>query len=128
MKTTVVTINPHRPNLDQIKHIAGQLEKGKIVAFPTETVYGLAACASNKEALDRLQILKGRAQDKPFSYHIGSYDALERLNMIQSRVFRFLADRFLLWAGFSPRFPLHRNARLLAGVCDGCVSIHPGAD
>ncbi|TFG87052.1 MAG: threonylcarbamoyl-AMP synthase [Hyphomicrobiales bacterium] len=46
------------------------LDGGGLVAFPTETVYGLAACAARASAMERLRALKSR-QDRPFTVHIG---------------------------------------------------------
>jgi len=55
---------------------ARALDEGKLVAFPTETVYGIAVAAGNADALQRLRDLKDRPQ-MPFSVHIGrAEDAL----------------------------------------------------
>ena len=97
MKTTIVKLDPRRPDPDRLHEIAGQLLKGKIIAFPTETVYGLAACATQSAAVTRLNELKQRPEDKPFTYHIGNLGMLERLDMIQSRQLRFLINQF--WPG-----------------------------
>ncbi len=51
----------------EIEKAAKMLSQGKIIAIPTETVYGLAARADKKEAVDKLYSLKGRPLDKPFS-------------------------------------------------------------
>ncbi|MBU0639087.1 MAG: threonylcarbamoyl-AMP synthase [Planctomycetes bacterium] len=51
---------------------AGQaLHDGALVVFPTETVYGVAASAAHPEATRRLRILKGRANERPFTVHLG---------------------------------------------------------
>ncbi len=97
MKTTIIKLDPKRPDLNRIHEIAGQLLHGKIVAFPTETVYGLAVCANQPQALVKLHELKQRPEDKPFTYHIGNLGTLERLDVIQGRVLRFLINQF--WPG-----------------------------
>ncbi len=51
----------------EIKKAADILMQGGIIAFPTETVYGLAARADRKDAVERLYSLKRRPPDKPFS-------------------------------------------------------------
>ena len=54
------------------------LRGGGLVAFPTETVYGLAARADIAEALERLAQVKERPGDKPFTLHIGHKEDLSR--------------------------------------------------
>jgi L-threonylcarbamoyladenylate synthase len=55
------------------------LNDGKVVAFPTETVYGLGARIDRMEALDRIYELKGRPSDNPLIVHISGLDQLKRL-------------------------------------------------
>lgn len=54
----------------------GQLRSGKLVCFPTETVYGLGADASNPEAVARIFALKGRPANHPLIVHLGSVEQL----------------------------------------------------
>jgi L-threonylcarbamoyladenylate synthase len=55
---------------------AGNLLAGRLVAFPTETVYGLGADACNAEAVARIYLVKGRPTDHPLIVHVASMDAL----------------------------------------------------
>lgn len=107
MKTTIIKLDPRHPNPDRLREVSGQLLRGKIVAFPTETVYGLAACATQPAAVTRLQELKQRSDDKPFTYHIGNLGVLEQLGVVQSRTFRFLTSRF--WPGPVTLIALNRQ-------------------
>ncbi|MBI4372658.1 MAG: threonylcarbamoyl-AMP synthase [Candidatus Omnitrophica bacterium] len=107
MKTTIIKLDPRRPDPERLREVAGQLLRGKIVAFPTETVYGLAVCATQPQAITRLQELKQRPEEKAFTYHIGNLGALERLGVIQSRVFRFLVSKF--WPGPVTLIALNRK-------------------
>lgn len=52
------------------------LRAGQLVGFPTETVYGLGADASNQQALERLYKVKGRPANHPVIVHIGSFEQL----------------------------------------------------
>jgi len=61
---------------DTLKSAALALKNGQLVAFPTETVYGLGADASNPEAVARIYEAKGRPADHPLIVHIASMDAL----------------------------------------------------
>ena len=61
---------------DAILDAAGHLKAGDLVAFPTETVYGLGADASNSEAVSRIYSVKGRPNDHPLIVHIASMDRM----------------------------------------------------
>lgn len=63
---------------DAIREAADVLAGGGLVVFPTETVYGVGACALLPEALGRLRVLKSRTDGKPFTVHIGQKAAVER--------------------------------------------------
>jgi len=57
---------------DTLSNAAESLKSGALVAFPTETVYGLGADASNEKAVARIYAVKGRPQDHPLILHIAS--------------------------------------------------------
>ena len=61
-----------------IKDAAASLIKGGLVAFPTETVYGLGADASNKSAIGRVYDVKGRPKGHPLIVHISSLGNLDK--------------------------------------------------
>ncbi|MBL7085429.1 MAG: threonylcarbamoyl-AMP synthase [Candidatus Omnitrophica bacterium] len=79
MKTKVVKIDVQHIDLEKIKKAAAIIKKGGIVAFPTETVYGLAADYLNKKAVDRVFRLKKRPKDKPLPVQIQDITYLEKL-------------------------------------------------
>jgi L-threonylcarbamoyladenylate synthase len=62
---------------DAIHKAAKKLKSGHLVAFPTETVYGLGADATNEEAVKRIYEVKGRPNDHPLIVHVASINALE---------------------------------------------------
>ncbi len=64
-----VRVDPLHPDIEILKKAGALLREGKLVVFPTETVYGLGASALNEEALDRVYRIKNRSKDKPLSYH-----------------------------------------------------------
>ncbi len=59
-----------------LKRAAAIIKAGGLVAFPTETVYGLGAAATNDEAIKKIFHAKGRPQDNPLIVHIASRDQL----------------------------------------------------
>lgn len=76
---------------------AGELiRSGELVAFPTETVYGLGADATNGEAVARIFAAKGRPRFNPLIVHVASLAVCERLAVLDAHA-RTLAQRF--WPG-----------------------------
>jgi L-threonylcarbamoyladenylate synthase len=65
-----------RCTADAMSNAATSLLAGNLVAFPTETVYGLGADASNPEAVAKIYCAKGRPADHPLIVHIGSMDGI----------------------------------------------------
>jgi L-threonylcarbamoyladenylate synthase len=65
-------------NASIIKDAALALKQGHLVAFPTETVYGLGADATNEEAVARIYKVKGRPTDHPLIVHISSMELLDK--------------------------------------------------
>jgi L-threonylcarbamoyladenylate synthase len=63
----------------EIKRAADLLKEGKLVAFPTETVYGLGACMFNSEAVLSIFKVKGRPCDNPLIAHISSLEQAEEI-------------------------------------------------
>ncbi len=80
-----------------IKQAAQELAQGGMVAFPTETVYGLGADASNIEAIRKVYALKGRPADHPSIVHLDSLDKLELWAREVPEAARKLAEHF--WPG-----------------------------
>jgi L-threonylcarbamoyladenylate synthase len=63
---------------DTIREAAAALKAGHLVAFPTETVYGLGADARNPDAVKRIYEVKGRPTDHPLIVHVSSINQLEK--------------------------------------------------
>lgn len=77
-KTEIIKVDSQNPNSELIKKAADILLQGGLVAFPTETVYGLAALISNRQAINRLRKLKERPQEKKFSICIHDLSQVEQ--------------------------------------------------
>jgi len=65
--TKIIKVDPVMPQEEAIRQAAKVLKNGGLVIIPTETVYGIAADAQDKKALDKLYKIKNRPKDKPFS-------------------------------------------------------------
>jgi len=97
MKTKIVKINPNFPDQGLIKEAAEVLQKGGLVAFPTETVYGIGANFLDKNAVDRLYSIKKRPRTKPFTVHIARFEALKDLKIVLSERAKKIIHKF--WPG-----------------------------
>lgn len=87
-------------NVDEtaaVRRVVDALRDGKLVVLPTETVYGLAALASNAAAVERLIAAKGRPAGRPLALAISGVDALERCAPGVPTLAKRLARR--LWPG-----------------------------
>lgn len=76
MRTQVQKINPEDFQDQELQTACTVLQEGGLVAFPTETVYGLGADALRPEASRRIYEAKGRPSDNPLIIHIADMDAL----------------------------------------------------
>ncbi|MCX7105803.1 MAG: L-threonylcarbamoyladenylate synthase [Methylococcales bacterium] len=90
-------MNTMPANDTAIKHAVHLLRQGRLVAFPTETVYGLGADASNSDAIKRIFQAKGRPANHPLIVHISSTDKLDDWAVDIPDMARILATHF--WPG-----------------------------
>src|ERR687883_666750 len=79
MHTETLRINPDVPDVEPIAQAAAVLRAGGLVAFPTETVYGLGAHALDPAAVRRIFDAKGRPSFNPLIVHVASVEAARRL-------------------------------------------------
>ena len=79
METRIVKIDKDNIEEKLINDAARIIKEGGLVAFPTETVYGLGANGLNPEAVSQIFRAKGRPQDNPLILHVDSIQALEDL-------------------------------------------------
>lgn len=84
------------PSRDLVERARAALARGGLVVLPTETVYGLAARADSRVALERLARAKGRPPEKGWTWHVGAPSALERFPSL-SALARRLSARY--WPG-----------------------------
>jgi L-threonylcarbamoyladenylate synthase len=96
-KTIVLHIDPADPDKALISRAAKILRDGGLVAFPTETVYGLGADLSNKKAIERLDKVKARPKGKHYTVHIASVSTIKKLGCAISGPSRSLMARY--WPG-----------------------------
>ncbi len=97
MKTEIVMIDKNNIDIKKIRYCAEVLKVGGLVAFPTETVYGLGANALDEKAVKSIFEAKGRPSDNPLIVHISDKDKLKGLVSDIPPEALALTDRF--WPG-----------------------------
>lgn len=112
-----------------LEEAADLLRRGELVAFPTETVYGLGADARNGDAVSKIYAAKGRPSDNPLIVHLASADQVDELVVAVSDTERRLMRA--LWPGaltlILPCRPGAVDARVTAGLPTVAVRVpdHP---
>lgn len=84
-------------NEDGIRRAGEILKRGGLVAFPTETVYGLGANALDEKAAAKIYGAKGRPSDNPLIVHIADWEAIYKIAVDIPKEAKLLADAF--WPG-----------------------------
>lgn len=104
-----IVVDPVLPNDADLVDAAAALRGGAVVAFPTETVYGLGANALDAAAVGRIFAAKGRPATNPLIVHVSAVDEVHKVVREWPEVAQRLADRF--WPG-----PLTMVLRKAAGI------------
>jgi L-threonylcarbamoyladenylate synthase len=103
MKTEIISAD----HPTAINHALDVLRNGGLVAFPTDTVYGLAAPVHNRESIERLYVAKGRTDTKAIAVLLGSVNDLDQVAIDLKPTAHKVAERF--WPGpltlIVPRHP-----------------------
>lgn len=94
---TLILVDPDHPDPAAIARAAALLRAGALVAFPTETVYGLGAHALDAEAVAKIYAAKGRPSFNPLIVHVGHASQARDVAAEWPEVAQRLADRF--WPG-----------------------------
>ncbi|PRX46989.1 translation factor SUA5 [Prauserella shujinwangii] len=105
---------------DRVEHAARILRAGGLVAFPTETVYGLGADAENVGAVERIFAVKGRPPTHPLIVHLGGGHQLSEWVAEVPDAARRVADRF--WPG-PVTLVLRRGRRVPHAVTGGVETV-----
>ncbi|MGI6642814.1 MAG: L-threonylcarbamoyladenylate synthase [Bacillota bacterium] len=116
-RTKIVRVDPFNPSDELLAPCAQALREGGLVAFPTETVYGLGSNALDESAVAKIFQAKGRPQDNPLIVHVSRIESVPPLVLSVSPV--ALNLMYLFWPGpltlLFPRSP-QIPARVTAGL------------
>ncbi len=97
MQTLYFKVDPKAFEPRELEEPAALLRRGGLVAFPTETVYGLGANARDPDAVHRLRQVKGRPPEKPLTLHLASSEDVGQYVEEVPRIARLLMERY--WPG-----------------------------
>ena len=97
MITKIMDVSEEPINMEYIREASEILKSGGLVAFPTETVYGLGGDATDKEASRKIYAAKGHPSDNPLIVHIAKFSQLEDITENLPKTAKLLADAF--WPG-----------------------------
>ena len=95
--TKILKIDPNHPEAEILAEAVSILHRGGIIAYPTETFYGLGVDGENEQAIEKIFLVKGRAFRHPIALIIGDEAPLSDLTTEFPAVGRLLADK--LWPG-----------------------------
>lgn len=108
----LLRVDPLRPERQAVRKAARLLRRGGLVAFPTETVYGLGADATNPAAVERIFAAKGRPADNPLIVHVaGVEEVVPLVEAIPPRAWRLTG---YFWPG--PLTLIFRRGSLIPPV------------
>jgi L-threonylcarbamoyladenylate synthase len=97
LETRVIKIYPPVVELNKIKSIAQFLKKPGVIAYPTDTFYGLGADCFSTEQIRRIYQIKKRRTNKPIPLIIAEAEEVQRIAVEIPPLFSFLAEKF--WPG-----------------------------
>ena len=88
MKTILAKVDLCQPEAMEIIQMAAKiLQEGGLVAFPTETVYGLGGNGLDGTACEKIYIAKGRPSDNPLILHISEFEELNPIPLLHDESF-----------------------------------------
>ena len=86
----LLSIHPDHPEPRKIRRAVELLAEGGVIAYPTDTVYGLGCDITNKHAVDRLYSIKGMARSQPLSFVCPDLSDIARYAVVDNPVYRVL--------------------------------------
>lgn len=103
MNTQIYKIDSKAVDHQKMEEAAQLIRSGELVAFPTETVYGLGADALNPQASKKIYAAKGRPSDNPLIVHIAKFEDLEEIAKEVPQEAKKVSRRFLAGTTYHDR-------------------------
>jgi tRNA threonylcarbamoyl adenosine modification protein (Sua5/YciO/YrdC/YwlC family) len=86
----ILPINPENPQPRLITRVVDLLREGGVIAYPTDTTYGIGCSIFNKRGIERIYLLKQREKKKPFSFICADLSEVARYARVSNYAFRML--------------------------------------
>jgi tRNA threonylcarbamoyl adenosine modification protein (Sua5/YciO/YrdC/YwlC family) len=90
----LITINPDNPQQRLVSQVAEILRNGGVIAYPTDTTYGIGCSIFNKKGIERIYQIKQREKKKPFSFICSSQSEVAKYAKVSNYAFKVM-KRFL---------------------------------
>ena len=90
----ILQINPDNPQQRFVTKVVESLREGGVIAYPTDTTYGIGCSIENKRGIERIYLLKQREKKKPFSFICADLSEVAHYARVSNYAFRIL-KRFL---------------------------------
>ena len=86
----ILTIHSKTPEPRAVRKAAEVLTSGGIVIYPTDTVYGIGCSVENKDAIERIHLIKGQRTDKPFSFVCSDLKNISEYAHVSNAAFKIM--------------------------------------
>jgi tRNA threonylcarbamoyl adenosine modification protein (Sua5/YciO/YrdC/YwlC family) len=86
----LLSINPQHPEPRKIQRAVEVIENGGVIAYPTDTVYGLGCDLHNRSAIERLYQLKGMDRKKPLAFICADLSNIAKFALVDNQTYRVL--------------------------------------
>jgi len=86
----LIAINPDNPQARLIRQVVDVLEKGGVIAYPTDTTYGIGCSIFSKKGVDRIYQIKQRERKKPFSFICPSQSEIANYAKVSNYAFKLM--------------------------------------
>lgn len=87
-KTLILSINPYNPQKRLINRVCETLEKGGLIAYPTDTFFGIGCDLYNKKGIQLIYRMKNRPLNKPFSFVCDSLKEISRYTQVSNYAYK----------------------------------------
>ena len=84
----LININPINPQERLIRKVADVLKRGGVIAYPTDTFYGIGCDIMNKKAIEKIYLIKQRNKNKPFSFICSGLENISRYAKVSNYAYR----------------------------------------
>lgn len=86
----IIEINPHNPQPRMIKQVVESIRHGAVICYPTDTGYGIGCDIFNPKAIRRIELLKRRPHNKPFSFMCSDLKNISEYAHVSNTAYRLL--------------------------------------